>query len=158
VIRELSWKVADGPQALKEAHRRAFVDYIPRGIASGRLDAQLAQFDLRRLADALDPFADLQFDFIGIQTLYDRYLIHAQDSVTAHKRRLEAPQIFWLRVAMGLALLEAEKEARAVEFYGIYKTRRACSSSPTLFNAGTQHSQLSSCYLLIVATALRKLS
>ncbi len=144
----LPWKVADGPQALKDAHRRAFIDYIPVGIALRRLDPRLATFDLKRLADALDPFADLQFDFIGIQTLYDRYLIHTHDAVTGRKRRLEAPQIFWLRVAMGLATLETERETRAVEFYGIYKSRRACSSTPTLFNAGTMHPQLSSCYLL----------
>ena len=70
------------------------MDYIPRGIALGRLDANLAKFDLRRLADALDPFADLQFDYIGIQTLYDRYLVHTHHSVTAKRKRLEAPQIF----------------------------------------------------------------
>ena len=154
----LPWKVADGPQSLKEAHRRAFVDYIPRGIALGRLDPQLAKFDLRKLANALDPFADLQFDFIGIQTLYDRYLIHTHDAVTAQRQRLEAPQIFWMRVAMGLALLEPEKETRAIEFYGVYKTRRACSSSPTLFNAGTQHSQLSSCYLLYCGDSIEEIT
>jgi ribonucleoside-diphosphate reductase alpha chain len=144
----LPWRVSEGPQALKDAHRRAFIEYIPRGIELRRLDPRLASFDLPRLAGALDPFADLQFDFIGIQTLYDRYLIHTHDAVTGRKRRLEAPQIFWLRVAMGLATLEKEKETRAVEFYGIYKSRRACSSTPTLFNAGTMHPQLSSCYLL----------
>jgi ribonucleoside-diphosphate reductase alpha chain len=100
----------------------------------------------------------LQFDYIGIQTLYDRYLIHTHDAVTARKRRLEAPQIFWLRVAMGLALLEPEKETRAIEFYGVYKTRRACSSSPTLFNAGTQHSQLSSCYLLYCGDSIEEIT
>jgi ribonucleoside-diphosphate reductase alpha chain len=144
----LPWCISEGPQALKEAHRRAFLDYIPRGIELGRLDPRLAEFDLQRLGKALDPFADLQFDFIGIQTLYDRYLIHTQQAVSGIKRRLEAPQIFWLRVAMGLALLEPERESRAIEFYGIYKMRRACSSTPTLFNSGTVHPQLSSCYLL----------
>ena len=144
----LPWKIADGPQALKAAHARAFIDYIPYGIAQRRLDPQLAQFDLRRLAEAIDPFADLQFDFLGIQTLYDRYLILTHDGVTNRKRRVEAPQIFWLRVAMGLSVQEAEKETRAIEFYGLYKSRRACSSTPTLFNAGTLHPQLSSCYLL----------
>ncbi len=144
----LPWSVADGLQALKEAHRKAFLKYIPLGIELRRLDPRLAEFDLRRLAESLDPFADLQFDFIGIQTLYDRYLIHTHDSVSNKKRRLEAPQIFWLRVAMGLSIKESDREARAVEFYGIYKTRRACSSTPTLFNAGTVHPQLSSCYLL----------
>ncbi|MGC3990935.1 MAG: ribonucleoside-diphosphate reductase subunit alpha [Chthoniobacteraceae bacterium] len=154
----LPWKTADGPQALKEAHRKAFLDYIPKGIALKRLDPRLAEFDLNRLAAALDPFADLQFDFIGIQTLFDRYLIHDTDTVTGRKRRLEAPQVFWLRVAMGLSILEAEREGRAIEFYGIYKSRRACSSTPTLFNAGTNHPQLSSCYLLYCGDSIEEIT
>lgn len=154
----LPWRVAEGPQALKEAHRRAFIAYIPEGIALRRLDPRLANFDLPRLSLVLDPFADLQFDFIGIQTLFDRYLIHTQNTVTGRKRRLEAPQIFWLRVAMGLAILEKEPETRAAEFYSIYKTRRACSSTPTLFNAGTVHSQLSSCYLLYCGDSIEEIT
>jgi ribonucleoside-diphosphate reductase alpha chain len=154
----LPWKVADGPQALKAAHARVFADYIPHGIALRRLDPRLADFDLRKLAETLDPFADLQFDFIGIQTLYDRYLIHTHDAVTGRKRRLEAPQIFWMRVAMGLALLEPEKETRAAEFYAIYKSRRACSSTPTLFNSGTLHPQLSSCYLLYCGDSIEDIT
>jgi hypothetical protein len=125
----LFWTVAEGPQALKEAHRRAFLDYIPYGISRRRLDPRLAEFDLKKLAASLDPFADLQFDFIGVQTLFDRYLIHVTDAVTGRKRRLEAPQVFWLRVAMGLALLEEDRDARAIEFYSVYKSRRACSST-----------------------------
>jgi ribonucleoside-diphosphate reductase alpha chain len=154
----LPWKVADGPHKLKEAHRKAFLDYIPHGISLKRLDPRLGEFDLAGLAVALDPFADLQFDFIGIQTLYDRYLIHAHDTVTGRKRRIEAPQIFWLRVAMGLAVLEPQREERAAEFYGIYKTRRACSSTPTLFNAGTMHPQLSSCYLLYCGDSIEEIT
>jgi len=154
----LPWKVADGPHTLKEAHRRAFIEYIPKGIALRRLDPRLAEFDLKKLAAALDPFADLQFDFIGIQNLFDRYLIHSQDGVTGRKRRLEAPQIFWLRVAMGLSILEKEREARAIEFYGIYKSRRACSSTPTLFNSGAVHPQLSSCYLLYCGDSIEQIS
>ncbi len=154
----LPWKVADGPQALKEAHRKAFLAFIPQGIELRRLDARLAEFDVKKIADALDPFADLQFDFIGIQTLFDRYLIHDTDTVTGRKRRLEAPQIFWLRVAMGLAVLETEKETRAIEFYGLYKSRRACSSTPTLFNAGTMHPQLSSCYLLYCGDSIEEIT
>ncbi len=154
----LPWKVADGPHTLKEAHRRAFIDYIPKGIALRRLDPRLAEFDLKKLATSLDPFADLQFDFIGIQTLFDRYLIHDTDTVTGRKQRLEAPQIFWLRVAMGLSILENEREGRAAEFYGIYKSRRACSSTPTLFNAGTMHSQLSSCYLLYCGDSIEEIT
>ncbi|MCD6050171.1 MAG: ribonucleotide reductase of class Ia, alpha subunit [Verrucomicrobia bacterium] len=154
----LPWKISDGVEALKEAHKKAFLDYIPHGIKLGRLDPKLAEFNLKQLAEALDPFADLQFDYIGIQTLYDRYLIHTQDQVSGRKRRLEAPQIFWLRVAMGLALAEKERETRAVEFYGIYKTRRACSSTPTLFNAGTQRPQLSSCYLLYCGDSIEEIT
>jgi len=154
----LPWKVSDGLQALKEAHRRAFLDYIPYGIHLRRLDPRMQEFPLEQLAGALDPFADLQFDFIGIQTLYDRYLIHTHDGVTGLKRRLEAPQIFWMRVAMGLALLEKDKAACATAFYSIYKTRRACSSTPTLFNAGTVHPQLSSCYLLYCGDSIEAIT
>ncbi|EDY20823.1 ribonucleoside-diphosphate reductase, alpha subunit [Chthoniobacter flavus Ellin428] len=154
----LPWKVADGPQALKEAHRKAFLEYIPRGIALGRLEPRLAEFDLKKLATALDPFADLQFDFLGIQTLYDRYLIHTHDSVTGRKQRMEAPQVFWMRVAMGLSVQEPEREERAGQFYGIYKSRRACSSTPTLFNAGTMHPQLSSCYLLYCGDSIEEIT
>ncbi len=154
----LPWRIIDGPQALKEAHRRAFLDYIPHGIKLGRLDPRLAEFDLPKLAAALDPFADLQFDFIGIQTLFDRYLIHDADRVEGRKRRLEAPQVFWMRVAMGLSILEKERETRSIEFYGIYKTRRACSSTPTLFNSGTAHPQLSSCYLLYCGDSIEDIT
>ncbi len=154
----LPWKVADGPHTLKEAHRKAFLAYIPKGISLRRLDPRLAEFDLAKLAAALDPFADLQFDYIGIQTLFDRYLIHETDTVTSKRQRLEAPQIFWLRVAMGLAIKESDREARAAEFYSVYKSRRACSSTPTLFNAGTMHSQLSSCYLLYCGDSIEEIT
>lgn len=155
----LPWRITDGMARLKEAHRRSFIAAIPRGIEAGRLDARLAKFDLNKLADALDPYADLAFDFLGLQTLYDRYLIHIRsDAVSNRKQRLEAPQVFWMRVAMGLALNEAEKERRAIEFYQIYKTRRACSSTPTLFNAGTPHSQLSSCYLLYCGDSIEDIT
>ena len=154
----LQWTVAGGPQALKEAHRKAFPAYIARGIALRRLDPRLAEFDLAKLAAALDPFADLQFDFIGIQTLFDRYLIHETDQVTGRRTRLEAPQMFWLRVAMGLSIVEKDREDRAAEFYAIYKSRRACSSTPTLFNAGTLHSQLSSCYLLYCGDSIEEIT
>src|SRR5579862_2411524 len=154
----LPWKIADGIGGLKEAHRRAFLDYIPHGIRIGRLHPQLAEFDLPQLASALDPYADLQFDFIGIQNLYDRYLINKRDPATGRKRRLEAPQIFWLRVAMGLSLREKEREAHAKEFYAIYKSRRACSSTPTLFNSGTAIPQLSSCYLLYCGDSIDEIT
>ena len=157
----LPWVVTDGMARLKESHRRSFLAAIPRGIEAGRLDPKLASFDLSRLAEAIDPYADLHFDFLGLQTLYDRYLIHLRaDSVSNRKVRLEAPQVFWMRVAMGLALGEKEEERgrRAVDFYQVYKSRRACSSTPTLFNAGTPHSQLSSCYLLYCGDSIEEIT
>ena len=153
----LQWRVSDGPQALKEAHRRAFMAYVPRAIELRRLDPRMAEMDLRRLSDALDPFADLQFDFLGIQTLYDRYLIHTRNE-NNKKVRMEAPQIFWMRVAMGLSLNEADKEGAAINFYTLYKTRRGCSSTPTLFNSGTLKSQLSSCYLLYCGDSIEDIT
>ena len=154
----LPWRITEGLGALKEAHRRAFLSNIPKGIDAGRYDSRLAEFDLKSLSDALDPYADLQFDFIGIQNLYDRYLIHVRDPHTGKKQRLESPQMFWMRVSMGLALMEPLREARAREFYSVYKTRRACSSTPTLFNAGTQRPQLSSCYLLYCGDSIEEIT
>jgi ribonucleoside-diphosphate reductase alpha chain len=154
----LPWRITEGLGALKEAHRRAFLSNIPKGIDAGRYDSRLAEFDLKSLADALDPYADLQFDFIGIQNLYDRYLIHVREPHTGKKQRLESPQMFWMRVSMGLALMEPLREERAREFYSVYKTRRACSSTPTLFNAGTQRPQLSSCYLLYCGDSIEEIT
>lgn len=155
----LPWKIADGIDQLKSAHRKAFLAYIPMGIKLGRLDPRLGAFDLVELADALDPYADLQFDFIGIQTLYDRYLIHVMDSNRHEgKRRIESPQIFWMRVAMGLALLEPEKEKSAKEFLYLYQNRLACSATPTLFNSGTCRPQLSSCYLLYCGDSIEEIA
>ena len=148
----LPWKISDGIGKLKEAHRQAFLKYIPHGIEIRRLDPRLASFNLAEIADAIDPYADLHFDFIGIQNLYDRYLIHDQT------RRLEAPQMFWMRVAMGLALLEPDKEKSAKEFYSIYQHKRACSSTPTLFNSGTHRPQLSSCYLLYCGDSIENIT
>jgi ribonucleoside-diphosphate reductase alpha chain len=155
----LPWKIADGIDQLKEAHRKALLKYIPLGIEIGRLDPRLAEYNLNELAGAMDPYADLQFDFIGIQNLYDRYLIHVKDpSLPQGRRRVESPQIFWMRVAMGLALNEPERETRAKEFYGIYQNKRACSSTPTLFNSGTHRPQLSSCYLLYCGDSIEEIA
>jgi ribonucleoside-diphosphate reductase alpha chain len=155
----LPWKIADGIDQLKEAHRTAFLDYIPNGIEQGRLDPRLAEFRLEELADAIDPYADLQFDFIGIQNLYDRYLIHMKDASRPDgRRRVESPQIFWMRVAMGLSVREPEREIRTKEFYGVYQNKRACSSTPTLFNAGTHRPQLSSCYLLYCGDSIEEIA
>lgn len=155
----LPWKVTDGIDQLKEAHRKAFLKYIPLGIEVGRLDPRLTEFRLHELAEAIDPYADLHFDFIGIQNLYDRYLIHIKDADRSEgRRRVESPQIFWMRVAMGLALHEPERETRAKEFYGIYQNKRACSSTPTLFNSGTHRPQLSSCYLLYCGDSIEEIA
>jgi len=129
-----------------------YVDYFPRyikiGIGADLLDPRLAQFDLDKLAAALVKERDFQFGYLGIQTLYDRYFLHIEE------RRIELPQIFFMRVAMGLAINEIDREARAIEFYNVLSTFDFMSSTPTLFNAGTLHSQLSSCYLTTVSDDL----
>src|SRR5690625_1258417 len=100
--------------------------------------------------------ADLDFDYLGLQTLYDRYLL--VDKTAGAPRRIEAPQFFWMRVAMGLMLEESgDREARVIDLYNLYKDRRFCSSTPTLFNSGTPHSQLSSCYLYKVDDSIESI-
>ena len=146
----LGWDILrDGIGKLKEFHQRAFRKYLEHGIAIKRLNPRLMEYDLVKLAAALDPSSDLEFDFLGIQTLYDRYLII--DKTKKPSRRLETPQFFWMRVSMGLMLDEpADREGKTTGLYELYKSRRFCSSTPTLFNSGTLHSQLSSCYLYYV--------
>jgi ribonucleoside-diphosphate reductase alpha chain len=125
-----------------------YADYmavaIKKGVENGLLDEQLLQFDLHKLGAALKPQRDLQFDYLGLQTLYDRYFLHVR------KQRIELPQTFFMRVAMGLALNEIDREARAIEFYEVLSSFDFMSSTPTLFNSGTLRSQLSSCYLTTV--------
>ena len=125
-----------------------YAEYFPQmiktGIEADLLDARLGQFDLDVLGQALKPDRDQQFNYLGLQTLYDRYFLHVNG------RRIELPQVFFMRVAMGLALNEIEREARAIEFYDILSSFDFMSSTPTLFNSGTVHSQLSSCYLTTV--------
>ena len=123
-------------------------DFIKQGIAAELLDPRLATFDLARLAAALKPERDLLFGYLGLQTLYDRYFLHIEG------RRIELPQIFFMRVAMGLALNEIDREARAIAFYDLISSFDFMCSTPTLFNSGTLHSQLSSCYLTTVADDL----
>ena len=132
-----------------------YVDYFPqfikRGIDIELLDERLAQYDLRRLGAAIDAKRDLQFGYLGLQTLYDRYfLIDRADPYSSEGRRIELPQAFFMRVAMGLSLNEIDREARAIEFYELLSSFDFMSSTPTLFNSGTRHSQLSSCYLSTV--------
>ncbi|GAA1210327.1 ribonucleoside-diphosphate reductase subunit alpha [Prauserella alba] len=125
-----------------------FADYVRRGVELGALDPELATFDLERLGDALDADRDLRFDFLGLQTLYDRYLLHHDGT------RFELPQAFFMRVAMGLALREDDREERAVEFYLLLSSFDFMCSTPTLFNAGTTRPQLSSCFLTTVSDDL----
>src|SRR5687767_14259892 len=125
-----------------------FPQFVERGIAAELLDPELGKFDLARLGKALKARRDLQFGYLGLQTLYDRYFLHAGD------RRIELPQAFFMRVAMGLALREKDREARAIEFYDVLSSFDFMSSTPTLFNSGTLRSQLSSCYLTTVSDDL----
>ncbi|MGC4062687.1 MAG: ribonucleoside-diphosphate reductase subunit alpha [Aquabacterium sp.] len=121
-----------------------FPGFIKKGIEAELLDDKMAQFDLARLGAALKYERDLNFDYLGLQTLYDRYFLHTEG------KRIEMPQAFFMRVSMGLALNEIDREARAIEFYELLSSFDFMSSTPTLFNAGTRRSQLSSCYLTTV--------
>jgi ribonucleoside-diphosphate reductase alpha chain len=135
-------------EAMVDRYAEYFPGFVRYGIEAELLDARLAQFDLQRLARALKPERDLKFNYLGLQTLYDRYFLHHDG------RRFELPQAFFMRVAMGLAINEIDREARAVEFYEVLSAFDFMSSTPTLFNSGTRHSQLSSCYLTTVADDL----
>ncbi len=141
-----------GEDVIQQEMASRYVDYFPgfikRGIDAELLDRRMAQFDLSRLAKTLDATRDLKFGYLGLQTLYDRYFLHVQD------QRIELPQAFFMRVAMGLALNEVDREARAIEFYHVLSNFDFMSSTPTLFNSGTCRSQLSSCYLSTVADNL----
>jgi ribonucleoside-diphosphate reductase alpha chain len=125
-------------------------EFIKKGIDAELLDERLAKYDLKCLGAALDANRDLKFTYLGLQILYDRYFLHVRG------RRIELPQIFYMRVAMGLALNEPEdqREARAIEFYNVLSSFDFMSSTPTLFNSGTRRSQLASCYLTTVADDL----
>ncbi|MEI6278382.1 MAG: ribonucleoside-diphosphate reductase subunit alpha [Verrucomicrobiae bacterium] len=153
----LDWKILrDGIGGLRAAHRKAFKSYIRHGVSIERLSPKLLSYNFDTLADALDPSADMDFDFLGIQTLYDRYLI--ADKTRKPVRRIETPQFFWMRVAMGMFLEEpSDREEWTIRLYNLYKSRRFCSSTPTLFNSGTLHSQLSSCYLYKVDDSLESI-
>ena len=148
-----------GEEATQADMVEKYAEYFPRfarhGVKIGLLNDALLQFDLARLGAALKPERDLAFGYLGLQTLYDRYFLVDQYAVHANAgRRFELPQCFFMRVAMGLALNEVDREARAIEFYDVLSTFDFMSSTPTLFNAGTQRSQLSSCYLTTVADDL----
>jgi ribonucleoside-diphosphate reductase alpha chain len=146
---------AMGEEASQADMATKYAEYFPRfvkhGIKIGLLNEALAQYDLATLGKALVPQRDLQFGYLGLQTLYDRYFLVDQ---YVGGRRFELPQCFFMRVAMGLALNEVDREARAIEFYNVLSTFDFMSSTPTLFNSGTHRSQLSSCYLTTVADDL----
>ncbi|MGX2040167.1 ribonucleoside-diphosphate reductase subunit alpha [Methylocaldum sp. MU1018] len=129
---------------MADRYAEYFADYVKRGAELELLSPELTRFDLQRLGAALKPERDLQFTYLGLQTLYDRYFIHAKGI------RFELPQAFFMRVAMGLAISEIDREAKAIEFYDLLSSFDFMSSTPTLFNSGTLRPQLSSCYLTTV--------
>lgn len=141
------------PESTKEeriqAYRTAFSRNIQRGIEAKKYDPALASFDLGTLANALMPERDDLLKYLGMETLHDRYFVRIDGTL------LEMPQIMWMRIAMGLALNENDKNARAIEFYNIMSQLRFVPSTPTLFHSGTLHPQLSSCYLNIVEDDLK---
>ena len=144
IYRETFGVEASDPK-IAQKHAVYFKEYLKQAISYGRIAAELETFDLDKLAKAFDLQRDNLFNYLGLQTVYDRYLIHQKE------RRIETPQIFWMRVAMGLALKEgAQKNEKAIEFYDILSQFYYVSSTPTLFNSGTCHSQMSSCYLSTV--------
>ncbi len=137
--------ISSSAPSLKTTHAQYFKKYISHAISLKRLSADLLNFDLDRLADAMQIERDDKFSYLGLQTLYDRYFIHDL------QYKLETPQIFWMRVSMGLALAEkTNRNERAIEFYNLLSQFLYCPGTPTLFNSGTMHSQLSSCYLSTV--------
>ena len=140
------------PQAafgeMKTLYPQALEAYIRKGVELELLDRKLLNFDLAKLGAAIDAERDLKFNYLSMQTLYDRYFIHYQDT------RFELPQVFFMRVAMGLALMEDDPTERAIEFYRQLSSFDYMSSTPTLFNSGTLRSQLSSCYLSTIADDL----
>ncbi|WP_225322914.1 ribonucleoside-diphosphate reductase subunit alpha [Synechococcus sp. RSCCF101] len=138
-------QTVDTQADMAESYGEVFRAYIRAGADLELLDPQLARFDLQRLGAALRPERDLQFTYLGLQTLYDRYFIH-----TSAGERIELPQAFFMRVAMGLAINEIDREERAIEFYELLSSFDFMSSTPTLFNSGTLRPQLSSCYLTTV--------
>jgi ribonucleoside-diphosphate reductase alpha chain len=143
-----------GVEATQADMKTLYAEYLPefikKGISAELLDERLGAYDLKALGAALDATRDLKFTYLGLQILYDRYFLHIEG------QRIELPQVFYMRVAMGLALNEPEgsREARAIEFYNVLSSFDFMSSTPTLFNSGTRRSQLASCYLTTVADDL----
>jgi ribonucleoside-diphosphate reductase alpha chain len=150
VIYRESFGIEAQDKTIEKKHQEYFKKYIPKAVGLDRLSKELLDFDLDKLADALSLDRDLKFNYLGLQTLYDRYLIHDKEV------RMETPQIFWMRVSMGLSIREGkQKNERAIEFYNVLSQCLYTSSTPTLFNSGTIHNQLSSCYLTTVMDDLK---
>lgn len=133
---------------MKTLYKEYFPEYLAKGSAAGLIDPKLLQFDLEKVGAAIDADRDLKFQYLGLQTLFDRYLLHIGGV------RIELPQAFWMRVAMGLAINEVDRESRAIEFYNLLSSFDFVSSTPTLFNSGTNRPQLSSCFLTTVSDDL----
>jgi len=143
IVREVMGRDVQ-PSEMQAAYADYFPGFVQKGVDNELLNPELLNYDLPRLAKALKAERDEQFDYLGLQTLYDRYFLHVR------KTRIELPQSFFMRVAMGLALNEPDRNARAIEFYELLSSFDFMSSTPTLFNSGTLRSQLSSCYLTTV--------
>jgi ribonucleoside-diphosphate reductase alpha chain len=136
-------------ESFEQVYRDTFRDKITYGIEAGRLDRRLLEFDLDRISRAIKPERDRLLQYLGAQVLYDRYFLKDLNQTI-----LENPQYFWMRVAMGLAIEEDDRESRAIEFYDTISTLRYVPSTPTLFHSGTNHAQMSSCYLTTVEDEL----
>ncbi|MEK6843488.1 MAG: ribonucleoside-diphosphate reductase subunit alpha, partial [Candidatus Micrarchaeota archaeon] len=134
---------------IETAYRKTFISGIKKGVTEKMLDAKLLEFDLPKLAGALEIDRDSNFQYLGIQTLYERYFLKIEGI------RFELPQSFWMRIAMGLAINEKDRNGKALEFYELLSSMRFTSSTPTLFHSGTTSPQLSSCYLTTVMDDLK---
>ena len=150
LFREISSSV-NLPCNMNEYYQHYFPVCIQNGVKAGVLDSRMGEYNLILLAEAIHPERDLKFAYLGLQTLYDRYLLQIDD------RRIELPQIFWMRVAMGIALNEPNRNEKAIEFYHLISQFLFTPATPTLFNSGTCHSQLSSCYLTTVSDNLENI-
>jgi ribonucleoside-diphosphate reductase alpha chain len=133
---------------MKVEYSSYFAEYLNKGVQAGLIDSRLQQFDLEKIGQAIDADRDLKFQYLGLQTLFDRYLLHVNGV------RIELPQAFWMRVAMGLSINEIDRELRAIQFYELLSNFDFVSSTPTLFNSGTNRPQLSSCFLTTVSDDL----
>ena len=131
-------------EEMEKLYPEVLETFIRKGIENEIVNPELLNMDIKKLGAALKPERDRNFTYLGLQTLYDRYFIHKENV------RYELPQVFFMRVAMGLSINEENREEKAIEFYNLLSSFDYMSSTPTLFNSGTIHSQLSSCYLTTV--------